>query len=197
MKKYFFIFLSLFFVLGIAQTARAEEYYYDSIEVEIKVNSDSTFEVSEKQTYFLNGSFGYFYRDIGLKRLDHISDVIVFDSQGRKLDRDEHDIFYKGERLNIKWDFPRRNFDRELKSWTVKYKVHGGLGFYDKHEELYWNAIFADREAIVASAKITVILPQETEIIDQLMFVGPEGEQRKDGNGLVSKSICILLKGSG
>ena len=161
-------------VIGTGNWAEAAEksYYYESIKVDIQVNQDSTFEVIEEQTYRLTGSFGYFYRDIELKDLDHLSDIEVFDGQGGKLNEDEYELSYKGNQRHIQWNFPRRNFNNELKSWTVKYKVHGGLGFYDDYDEFYWNAIFSDRDVEVANAEVVVHLPESAQIKQVRLFIG-------------------------
>ena len=143
------IFVCLVSLIGLFNFVEAKSYYYHLIEVDITVNSDSTFDVVEKQVYKLDGSFGFFYRDIELKRLDHISDIKVFDSNGDLLDQSEYELSYNGNKRHIQWDFPRRDFDNELKSWTIAYKVHGGLGFYEDHDELYWNAIFSDRIVVL------------------------------------------------
>ncbi|MBZ9569408.1 DUF2207 domain-containing protein [Patescibacteria group bacterium] len=166
------------------QAALEKSYYYHSIEVDIQINQDSTFEVTEKQTYNLTGSFGYFYRDVELKDLDHISNIEVFDSQEKKLNNNEYKVSYKGNRVSVQWDFPRRVFDNELKSWTVKYKVHGGLGFYEEWDELYWNAIFEDREVDVREAEVIVHLPAQfvKEEINQKMFVGRLGSKTQSNN---------------
>ena len=60
----------------------AQTYYYDYIEVDIFVKEDSTFDVIERQTYYLDGSFGYLFRDVELKDLDHILYCIVLDRRG-------------------------------------------------------------------------------------------------------------------
>lgn len=180
----FLVFLIFLFTKGECQADEEKSYYYHLIEVDIQINQDSTFVVTETQAYNLKGSFGYFYRDIDLKNLDHISDIEVFDGQRRKLSKDEYTIFYKGNRVAIQWEFPRRIFNNELKSWTVKYKVHGGLGFYDEWDELYWNAIFQDREVGVKLAEVVVHLPQEfeREQIDQKLFIGELGSRIESKN---------------
>lgn len=176
----FVFFILLFLGAGNGSLALAKsDYYYHSIDVDIQINRNGTFDVTEKQTYNLNGSFGYFYRDIELKDLDHISDIEVFDNATRKLSGNEYKISYEGNRMAIRWDFPRKLFNNELKSWTIKYKVHGGLGFYGQSDELYWNAIFADREVQVSQAEIIVHLPQEVEKdkIGQKLFIGRTGSK--------------------
>ncbi len=156
MKDKLFLILIITFLFSANFVLAAGNYYYKSIDVDISVNIDSTFDVSEKQTYNLDGNFGYFYRDIDLKRLDHISDISAFDESGNKI---EPKILNKGNKVRVEWDFDRRDFSNELKSWTIKYKVHGGLGFYKNYDEIYWNAIFSDRDVSVESANVTVHLP--------------------------------------
>ena len=188
-KKKFLLFLIAITTLFWVGIVNASSYYYDSIDVEIYVNSDSTFDVIEKQTYSLSGDFGFFYRDIELKDLDHISNVEVFDSDGNKLSNYTKE--YNGNRLHIQWDFPRRNYDKELKSWTIKYKVHGGLGFFDDYDELYWNAIFQDRDVNVERAKVSVYLPEgvNKEDIFTRMFVGKLGDKNEYSNYVVDNPV--------
>ncbi|MDP2910229.1 MAG: DUF2207 domain-containing protein, partial [bacterium] len=182
MRKTLLLLIFLFGCFSFFQSAEAAgNYYYDLIEVDIWINKDSTFDVVERMTYNLNGSFGYFYRDIELKDLDHLSDIEVFDSQGNKLSKNQYDFKYKNNLLHLQWNFPRRDFNNELKSWTVKYKVHGGLGFFDDYDELFWNAIFQDREVTVKKAEITVYFPEELsqDQIKLRMFIGKTGSKNE------------------
>lgn len=115
-KKSLTILISLTILLGVFSFVKAESdkiYFYQLINVDITVNPDSTFDVIEKQTYNLLGSFEYFYRDIELKGLDHISNIEVFNNQGRKLNEDEYRTFYKNGRWHVQWNFPRKNFGHE------------------------------------------------------------------------------------
>lgn len=179
LKKFQILVLGFLF-LGLAGggvQADEKSYVYESIKVEIRVNQDSTFEVVEEQAYRLTGSFGYFFRDIELKDLDHLSEIQVFDSYGRELSQDEYELSYKGNRRHIQWNFDRRDFDNEIKSWTIKYKVNGGLGFYDDYDELYWNAIFADREVPVNEAEVMVYLPEAAQVDQVRLFIGQSGDK--------------------
>ena len=195
------LFLLLVFVLAgcfvLEETANAREYYYENIEVDIFVKKDSTFDVVEKQTYFLEGDFGYFYRDIELKGLDHISNIEVFDSENKRVNENNLDVNYQGSRLHIQWNFPRKIFNQKTKSWTIKYTVHGGLGFFEEWDEIYWNAIFQDREAIVKNTKVTVILPQiiDKENIEAKMFIGKEGSSDLSRNYEIINSKMIEFTG--
>jgi len=96
LKSFRLLFLAIMFFavcLG-AQTysAAAKEYYYKDFEVDIKINKDSTFDVMEKQTYFLDGSFGFFNRDVSLNKIDAITDIKVFDGKNNKIPKSELEI---------------------------------------------------------------------------------------------------------
>lgn len=161
-----------------------KEYTYQSIIADITVNTDSTFNVLETQTYKLNGSFGYFFRDIELKKLDHISDIQILNSEGVLLSPENYRIDHKSNIVHIQWDFPRQIFNNELKSWTIKYKVHGGLGFYQDWDELYWNAIFSDRDVSVERAEVTVHLPTPIEPNQSIKksYIGSLGSAVENNN---------------
>ena len=90
--------------------AFAKEYYYQDYEVEIFINQDSTFNVEEKQTYHLDGNFGYFFRDIERKKLDHFSDIEILDGGGNIVSNNQAEVSWDGNRKHIQWNFPRRDF---------------------------------------------------------------------------------------
>lgn len=194
------LFFLIFFVLifGNFNYCEAKSYFYQLIKVDIQINNDSTFDVVEKQIYNLDGSFGYFYRDIELKDLDHISDIEVFDDRDIKLNKGDYKVSYKGNNIHIQWDFPRRDFYNELKSWTIKYKVHGGVGFYENWDELYWNAIFSERDVLVEKADIFVHLPEELaeENIGMKMFIGPLGSKNESNNYRIIDKKTVEFLGS-
>ncbi|MBU4124630.1 MAG: DUF2207 domain-containing protein [Nanoarchaeota archaeon] len=191
MIKKVFLLLIIFTAVFWFSEVKAQSYYYDSIDVEIKVNEDSTFDVTEEMTYNLNGSFGFFYRDIEVKDLDHFSDIKVFDSEGKEIF--DYDKSYDANRLYIKWNFPRRDYVNELKSWTVQYKVHGGLGFFDDYDEIYWNAIFQNREVEVKKAKVIVNSPGE--IIKARLFIGQFGT-KKESSDYIIKGNSVEFSGT-
>lgn len=144
--------------------AFAGEYYYQDYEVEIFVNQDSTLNVEEKQTYHLDGNFGYFFRDIERKKLDHFSDIEILDSQGKTIPRNQTEISWNDNRQHLQWNFTRQDFSGESKSWLIKYKVSGGLDFYDDHDELYWNTIPDDRQVVIENLKVVVHLPGAVDL---------------------------------
>ncbi|MEA1936619.1 MAG: DUF2207 domain-containing protein [Patescibacteria group bacterium] len=147
----------------------AKEYHYKDFEVDIKINEDSSFDVTEKQTYFLDGSFGFFMRDISYKDIDCITDIEIFDEENNKIPKSKLDISSGFGEKHIQWNFPRRNFYEEEKGWTVKYKVHGGISFLKNYDEIYWNAIPNDRSVAIENIKVTVSLPNNEKFKSDLI----------------------------
>ena len=151
------------------QTSFAGVYHYKNFEVDIKINEDSTFDVTEKQTYYLNGSFGFFNRDVSYKDIDTITDIEVFDGENNKIPKSELEIKSEFGGKHIQWNFPRRFFLKEEKSWTVKYKVHGGISFLKDYDEIYWNAIPPDRTVSIENVKVIVNLPNDEKFRSDLI----------------------------
>lgn len=167
-KLLFFAITVFLFCLNI-QTSFAKEYYYQDFEVDIKINQDSTFDVTEKQTYYLDGNFGFFNRDISLNKIDQITDVEVFDEDNNKISKSELEIKSKIGEKHIQWNFTRRDFSGEEKGWIVKYKVHGGISFLKNYDEIYWNAIPQNRDVIVRNVKVMISLPDNEKFRSDLI----------------------------
>ena len=172
--KLLFLAAAVFVFCFDIQTSFAGVYHYKNFEVDIKINEDSTFDVTEKQTYYLNGSFGFFNRDISLNKIDAITDIEVFDGENKKISKNELEIKSKIGEKHIQWNFPRRNFLEEEKSWTVKYKVHGGISFLKNYDEIYWNAIPSDRTVPIENVRVTVSLPNNEKFRSDLIWLYSE-----------------------
>jgi len=179
--------LSLIVLFGVFSFSAvyAKSYQYESIDVDITVNSDSTFDVVESFVYRLDSSFGYFARDISLKGIDHLSGIVVYDSQGNILEDKDYDLSHRGNEVGIRWEFERKEFNNELVPWKISYRVHGALGFFDSYDEIYYNAIFPDREAAVSMATVSLNLLSD-ENISARMFVGKAGSKNERDSYSVS-----------
>lgn len=153
--------------------AAPKSYTYKSIDEEIKVNLDSTVDVTEHQTYDFQGNFHKGWRQISLKGISDITDITVYDSgpdgmleqplwrSDKPLDplnpasAGKYYTYTSGGNVNIEWYY---NLTDTEHVWTLRYKVHGLVGFYHDHDEIYWN-IFTAYDVPVNSSYITVIPP--------------------------------------
>ncbi|MEI7513242.1 MAG: DUF2207 domain-containing protein, partial [bacterium] len=171
MRKIFFT-LSLFVALASFQTAYAQGgkgYFYKNFDVNITVDRDSSFIVEEKQLYSYQGRFNMGYRNIPLKDVSDITDVQVIDGEtGKPLEYSSKALekynaaswgsytFYKknGEMI-IEWYYNLENTDH---LWILKYKVYGGIGYFNDHDEVYWN-IFTNYDVPIQSSLVNINLP--------------------------------------
>lgn len=152
-----------------AQT-EARSYYYDKIKTEIMLNPDTTFDVTETQTYYFKGTYNQGWRSIPLKKVSNINNVEVFDGQTgkplvhsfRRLNKlspgswDKYTYFQQNGNLNIEWYYNATDVTR---IWIIKYKIQGGLTFNKNNDQLYWN-IFSDYDVPVKQAQAVINLPQ-------------------------------------
>lgn len=174
MKNFFVILFLLAGIIGpnisSAQTDEQKIYSYDSIDVNIVVNVDSTFSVEEKQLFnYKKGTFHQGWRVIPLNKVSLIDTVVVMDGESgqllqyssRRLDKTNPDswgkytFFISGGNLNIEWYYDLSNVKHP---WILKYTVHGGFEFYKENDRLYWN-IFSGYDVPVDRASATAIFP--------------------------------------
>ncbi len=168
-----FLVVVLLFIFSF-QAASAKSYSYDLINVFIKINQDSTFDVEEQQTFNYTGEYHNGWRSISLNKTDQISDMEVVDGEtgkplvysSKRLDKLDPEswgrftYFKEKGAQNIEWYYNLSDVDYK---WIIKYKVHGGIGFFSDSEELYWN-IFTDYDAPVKEASAFVSFPDGVDL---------------------------------
>lgn len=172
-KSIHFVSILLFFFVFSASTIHAQEnksYYYKSFDENISVEKDSSFVVEERQLYSYKGDFNKGYRNILLKDISDITDIVVIDGQtGLPLSYSpaildklsssswgKYTYYKKNGEMIIEWYYNISNSDH---LWILKYKVHGGIGYFKDHDEVYWN-VFTDYDVPIASSTVTVSIPQ-------------------------------------
>lgn len=162
----------LILFLAIAPTVSAQEktLVWDRFDVDVVVNPDSTFNVSEQQTIrFTQGSFTFGFRDIPVNNFDYIDQWTVTDQSGHTYypangGTQEYTFVVddQGSHYVVHWYFPPVNNSTE--TYTLSYKVHNGLRIYQGGDQLWWKAIYADRTFPVLAGRIHVVVPQAAQI---------------------------------
>ncbi|MBU2595308.1 DUF2207 domain-containing protein [Patescibacteria group bacterium] len=145
-------------VLLIPGFASAKSYYYPKIIVDIYVNKDSTVKVEEHQTFNFEGEYSFAYRDLVYKDLDYISDIQVKDDTLRNYP--ELKIDSSSNSQKVTWYFAATDEER---TFTLSYLMHGVITYQKGWDELYFNAIYADRSVEVEEAEVYLHLPQESD----------------------------------
>lgn len=184
-RKIFLICAILVLLLGLSGPVLAEEnpdkwWDFEKWSVDIIINEDSTFVVRETQIFNFHGNFHWTQRFIPKNKLRALSDIKVFDENGREFLPPEIEITEDTNQANIKL-----NFDLTDTKMTriFEYKVHGGLGYFDDYDELYWNAVSENRDVAIGEVEVTVHLPAAAEIGDlrQALYAGEAGSRDSSG----------------
>jgi Predicted membrane protein (DUF2207). len=63
------------------------------------------------------------------------------------------------DEYRIRWEMNAPRSDSRH-TYIVRYRVHGGLRYYDGGDQLWWKAVFPDRSFPVQASTVTVRLPQ-------------------------------------
>ncbi len=196
MKKIIYLILGLVVGLFIFSPVQAQEksWYFISWDIDIQINQDSTFVIKETQTFDFTGNFHWVKRDIAKRKLKRITDVKVFDEQGKELRFPDIEITEDSSQVSIKVNFDLT--DRQA-AWTFQYTVHGGIGYFEDHDELYWNAVSQDRDVKINSVKVIVHLPEEVEKseLKQRLFVGPYGATTESQNFSIVDKKTLEYRG--
>jgi hypothetical protein len=159
--------------------AGSPAYVYDSINVNIDVQSDASMAITEAQTLkYTDGTYHYAYRWIPLDRVDSIAGVTVSEAgqpytsnpavRDWIADRQKNGSAKGGDtyafttwvednQFWIGWWFPATS--GMSRTFIVKYTAKGAIRISQSGDEIYWKAIFAGRDVPVNSSRITVHFP--------------------------------------
>ena len=150
-----------------AQFAHAEPQgktgYWQEFNVDITINEDGTFWVEETQVLaFSGGTFTFVSRNINMSQISKITDVAVFDGDGNAFqpssseEAGTFETYMEEGDFYIRWYFPPT---QGRTPFTLRYRVHGALRYYEGGDQLWWKAIPPNLTARVEDATVTVHLP--------------------------------------
>ncbi len=143
---------------------------YERYDVDIHVQPDGSLLVSETYQMRFEGEFRTGFAEIPLDFVTDISDVRV--REGDEIYQPHGSgpgTFNLERQLNailVEWEY-RPTSGTEVRTFTVEYRVLGGLWVYPDTHLLYWTAVPADRGGIPTEAsRLTVFLPAPVELED-------------------------------
>ncbi len=154
------------FAIDSPAKAAEKSFKISDWQTKIDIKSNGDFLVQEKQTVDFTGSFTFYTRSISHRRLDKISEISVFDNTaGRALvpekDFEVNPGFTESSpATNVKIHFALSDVKQ---TWTIKYTVKGGLGFFEDHDEIYWNTIPSERTVPIEHLSVLVNLAKKEE----------------------------------
>ncbi|MFO0702906.1 MAG: DUF2207 domain-containing protein [Candidatus Andersenbacteria bacterium] len=144
--------------------ALAKSYDIDRWSARYEVQKNGDVRVHETQTLRFSGSFSFYDRVVPINRFDALKDVeVVDDTSGAPLEfgKDfEVSPTESGgfEAADILLHF--RALD-ETRTWTISYTAVGAIGFFEDHDEFYWNVIPSDRDVPINHVDATLVLPDD------------------------------------
>lgn len=171
-------------LLPAAASERIRDY-----RVEVQVLADGQLEVTEHIRVAAAGSQirRGIYRDFPTRYRDRGGNAVVVDLEVLGVERDGRPEAWfterrsNGVRINTGGD----NFLPQLPGeyvFTLRYRTNRQLGFFERHDELYWNAIGTGWAFPIDTATVEVRLPQPVPAADLAAeaYTGPQGAQGQD-----------------
>ncbi len=160
-----------------APAAQEQALAWERFDVAINVHEDGTFDVTEQQAInFERGSFGSGNRDIPKRNLGYIDGWSLTDGSGNEYSLSSSGQPYTfsvedyGTYYQIDWHFPRTENFRE--TFNLSYTVHDGLRFYEGGDQVWWTAIFGDRQSFpVLAGEVRVTVPEQAAVQEWAAYV--------------------------
>lgn len=195
--------LGLFILLTLPFTGYAEFFTIDQFDVQVRIDREGFFEVTETIDVVFTQPRHGIYRDIPYRyRID-----------GERIDIDIYDIEVEGrpfEKMRsgvnrrIRIGHPDRYVDGQQR-YVIRYKVAGAWLFPEEHTEFYWNLTGNAWTVPVDQISFDIELPAELAITtdEYRLFTGAYGEKGQDatatldGNTLSGRSSRPFQAGEG
>jgi len=191
MRRFHWIFLlTLIVALALTRVAHAQSktLYWERFDVNIRVLSNGDFVVEEiQEIVFTSGEFHFGYRNVLIDRLENITNVEVWEG------KQQYERGYGGDYtfatstdegdFIIKWYFPYTS--NTSHTFVLRYTVQGGLRYYDGGDQLYWVAVYPDRDFPVYNSTVKVYLPGGATA-DPVQAYGAEAAIEGQGSSTVA-----------
>ncbi|GIV67198.1 DUF2207 domain-containing protein [Caldilinea sp.] len=168
---------SIWFVAPTSPASAAEKsIVWERFDVDIQVNEDGSFDVAEHQRIrFIGGTFREGYREIPRRNFGYLSNWSVTDADGNVyMQSSGGELPYTfivdelGSRYMLRWFFPPTD---RTQTFTLRYRVHEGLRYYPGGEQLWWKAVFGDRQFPVLESRVRVFVPAPATIDEWAAYI--------------------------
>ncbi|MCI4463907.1 MAG: DUF2207 domain-containing protein [Caldisericum sp.] len=177
MKKYLIMSLLLFlFFFSSVSSVSAKDYYFPKVTITIHINDDGTFDVEELRTYKFYGSFHWATYTLDKSGFDEIEDFTIGDETGpykrtyTETNTPGTFIFLDlGDKYYAKFFYDASD---TTKTFTIKYRVIGGIKVYKDVADFYWKLIGTGWDKKTSDFEGFVYLPQPVQNEDDLKVFG-------------------------
>lgn len=171
-------------LLPAAASERIRDY-----RVEVQILADGQLEVTEQIRVAAAGEQirRGIYRDFPTRYRDRGGNAVVVDLEVLGVDRDGRpELWFTERRANgVRINTGGDDFLPQLPGeyvFTLRYRTSRQLGFFENHDELYWNAIGTGWAFPIDVATVEVRLPQPVPTAELAVegYTGPQGAQGQD-----------------
>jgi uncharacterized membrane protein YgcG len=147
-----------------ADTPQTKSYVYDRIDVVIDVRADGVLMVTETLTLtYTGGPFRYAERAIALQRLDRVRDISLHEDDVAYAEAQNGEVpgtFRRTQtstHMELRWFYePTSDATR---TFTLRYLVDGAVRSGSDTVEIWWIAVFPDRQVPVEHSQVTMHVP--------------------------------------
>ncbi len=159
-----------------------------SYDIDVKVNADNTLDVEETIRVHAEGNQirRGIYRDFPTRYKDRYGNNVVVGFTVESLRRDGRAEPWFTENLSngVRVNFGNDDFLQVPAdyTYTLRYRTTRQVGFFDDHDELYWNAIGTGWNFSIEQGSVSVHLPQPVAIAAMRAegYTGAQGEKGQD-----------------
>ncbi|MGD9002536.1 MAG: DUF2207 domain-containing protein, partial [Anaerolineae bacterium] len=191
-------------VLAILSMAAAPQpqrsVIYERYDVDIDIQADGSLLVAETYQLRFEGEFRTGFAEIPLGYVSDIVEVQV--REGERIYDDlgsgpgTFEISREWDAIRVDWEYEPTS-GSEVRTFTVSYRVLGGLWVYPEGDRLSWTAVPDDRSGIpVASSRVTVHLPRPIDPDDVAVAAPGATAEIADAQTLVFESQGPVLDGT-
>jgi len=163
-KRIIFVSLILILVsvlsLNINQVAAEQVYRIENYLVEMEINSDGDFIITEEIEYnFIEGEFSTAYREVPGRGFAGIDFIAISSVDRQLIDYNVSD----GSSLEVDWEYPETT---GLATFRIEYAGRAGLISSDGRNILDWQALGTDWDVPVENARVRISLLEEPDGIE-------------------------------
>jgi uncharacterized membrane protein YgcG len=188
--------LALLFAVGLAGAAHAEERILDYLS-DVKVERNGDLLVTETIRVMAEG------REIrrGLLRdfptsyanRDGTTTRVGFEVLGVKRDGTDEPYAEKGLSNGVRIQIGSGDvlLDRGEHTYEIRYRTTRQVGFFDTHDEVYWNATGISWTFPIERARARITLPEPVEITQSASYTGAQGSRASNARVTVKQPGTI------
>ena len=187
-------------VLFTAVTGAAAKETFNNFDARIRIYEDSSVEVTEEilvnvENIEINRgiirSFPVEYRDGKGNSIELGFEVTDIRLDGQEI---QWSSVRSGTNVDIKIGDPDRIISKGLHTFLIKYRANRHIGFFEDHDELYWNVTGKDFNFPVLKASCMVALPERNfgEGFNTIeWYVGKDGSKGESGRARLDSGTVV------